>query len=137
VTRRPAAYGALISALLFVIVLLALVTFQPGIPALWLLLVVPSCAGAWFVRQAVLPDEGLPKSWRVRNALGCLCVGMGLPILFMLAGGDALFGASGPDSVDRQGLGGLVLVGVLAGLGGVITLVWGAINWTLSVARQH
>jgi hypothetical protein len=135
VTRRTAAFGALISALLLVIVLMLLMWSRPDVPLLWASLVFPTAAAVWFLRQAVMPDEGSPRSWRVRNALGCLCVGMGLPVVLMVAGGDSLFGASGPDSYDRQGLGILVLLGILAGLGGVITLAWGAISWSLSVAR--
>ena len=128
--------GALISALLLVIVLVLLLWTRPDAPLLWAVLVLPLTAAVWFARQAVLPDRDAPRSWRVRNALGCLCVGMGVPVVFMVAGGDALFGPAGPDSADRQGLGVLVLLGILAGLLGVVTLLWGAVAWTLSLARR-
>ena len=136
-TRRTATYAALISALAVVIVLMVLVLLRPDVPALWATLAIPLTAAVWFARQAVLPDADAPRSWRVRNALGCLCVGLGVPIVFMVAGGDALFGSVGPDSYDRQGLGGLVLLGILAGLLGVVTLLWGAVSWTVSVVRRH
>ena len=135
-TRRTAAYASLISALLFVIVLMSLVVFQPGIPVLWLLLVIPACGGAWFLRQAVAPDKDAPPSWRVRNALGCVFAGMGVPVLFMLVASDALFPGTGPDAADRQGLGLLVLLGILAGLGALVTLLWGVVNWTVSVVSR-
>lgn len=135
-TRRAAAFGALISALVLVIALFLLLWWRPDVPLLWAVLAVPLGMAVWFVRQAVMPDLRSPTSWRVRNAIGCACVGLGLPVVFMVAGGDGLFGPAGPDSYDQQGLGVLVLLGILAGLLGLVTLVWGAIDWTISVARR-
>ena len=126
----------LISASAVVILLMLLLWSRPDVPLLWALLAVPVGLTTWFVRQAVLPDSGARTSWRVRNALGCACVGLGLPVVFMVSGGDALFGSAGPDSYDRQGLGVLVLLGILAGLGAVVTLLWGVIDWTVSAVRK-
>ena len=125
----------MICALLFVIVVLSLVVLSPDVPALWLLLVPPTAAGLWFLRQAVMPDRDAPTSWRVRNALGCLFAGMGVPILIMLPASDVLFPAQGPDAADRQGLGLLVVLAILAALGAIVTLLWGTVTWVVSAAK--
>lgn len=123
-------------ALLFVVVVMALVVFSPDVPALWLLVVPPTAACLWFLRQAIRPDHDAPTGWRVRNALGCLFAGMGIPIIVMVPASDVLFPAQGPDAADQQGLGLLVLLGIVALLGAIVTLLWGIVNWTVSVATR-
>lgn len=132
-SRRNAALGAVISALAFVIVLLGLLIVRPDAPVLWSVLVIPCAAAAWFARQAVMPDDREPTRWRVRNALGCLFFGMGLPSVIFVIFSDSLFPGGGPDSQDQQGLGLLVLLAIVAGLGGVVTLLWGLVEWSVSV----
>lgn len=132
-TRRGAAYGVLASALAFVIVLFGLLILRPDAPILWALLVIPCATFAWFTRQALMPDDRAPTRWRVRNALGCLFVGMGVPSVFFLIFADALFPPGGPDFVDREGLGLLVVLAIFAALGGIVTLLWGLVEWSVSV----
>jgi hypothetical protein len=120
------------SAVVFVVVLMALVRISTDVPVLWASLVLVAAVCAWFLRQAVLPDRDAPRGWRVRNALGCLFVGMGVPVVIMLVASDSLFPGAGPDKADQQGLGLLVLLAILAGLGAVVTLVWGLVNWLVS-----
>jgi hypothetical protein len=123
-------------ALLVVIVVLALAALPLEVPVLWLLVVVPAAAGFWFLRQAVKPDRDAPRGWRVRNALGCLFAGMGVPILIMLPASDVLFPGQGPDAADQRGLGLLVVMGILAALGAIATLLWGLVDWVVSVAKR-
>ena len=137
VTRRTAVWAALICAQLVVIVVLALAALPIEAPWLWLLVVAPAAAGFWFLRQAVKPDQDAPTRWRVRNALGCLFAGMGVPVLIMIPVSEIPFlEFAVSESADQQGLGLLVVLGILAALGAIATLLWGTVEWVVSAATR-
>ncbi len=105
---------------------------------LWCVVAVPLAGAIWFGRQGILPDRHRDISWRVRNGAGCAALAAGVTTIFVMSYVPSLLPGMPWGTFDMTwGISTGFDVGLPALGVGLITLVWGVVDWSRSARTRR